>query len=513
MLVMQFLLCFVRAEGPGPGWCSPTDFGAKGNGIHIDTDAINRALAARNCSTVALPAGRAFVSGTIQLQNDTDLYLAAGSAILAAPSAGGIGGRAGGNYMLATPNPFDMYQDYGHSHWRDALLWGEGLRNVRIFGEGVIDGRTHLRTSCSNSSVSQGCKMLGVRSSSGLAVEGLTLRNGGWFTMLLTDVERVRIANVTVLAARDGIDLVGCRDVEVVDSSVSGGGDDALALKSDYSLGRVLASRNVTVRRCALSSGRSQGVGCQGIQFGSETVGNFSDMLFEDVSIASAGKAGIGITSMDGAHISNITFARINISHATTPFHLYIGARAWRHRPPPPPGAPLPVGSIAGVTFRAIRADHISGRPPSFWRDTNFTWTIDGQPAGGNVTVEHAVRDVRFEDVTVTYKGGGAQSDTALDPAHDPNDGGPRIMGVRPAYGLWLRHAAGVQLTRVALGIEAGADDKRPAVILEQARQVSFQACSFQRGRGVSFDVGLRNMSNGEVDTVGSPGLVTRQIP
>ena len=65
MLTMQFLLCFVRAEGPG--WCSPTDFGAKGNGIHIDTDATNRALAARNCSTVALPDGRAFVSGTIQL--------------------------------------------------------------------------------------------------------------------------------------------------------------------------------------------------------------------------------------------------------------------------------------------------------------------------------------------------------------------------------------------------------------------------------------------------------------
>ena len=116
----------MRAEGPG--WCSPTDFGAKGNGIHIDTDATNRALAARNCSTVALPAGRAFVSGTIQLQNDTDLYLAAGSAILAAPSAGGTGRRAGGKYMLATPSPFDLYQDYGHSHRRWALLWGEGLQ-------------------------------------------------------------------------------------------------------------------------------------------------------------------------------------------------------------------------------------------------------------------------------------------------------------------------------------------------------------------------------------------------
>jgi len=29
-----------------------------------------------------------------------------------------------------------MYQDFGHSHWHNSLIWGEGLENVSIYGPG-----------------------------------------------------------------------------------------------------------------------------------------------------------------------------------------------------------------------------------------------------------------------------------------------------------------------------------------------------------------------------------------
>ena len=85
------------------------------------------------------------------------------------------------------------------------------------------------------------------------------------------------------------------------------------------------------------------------------------------------------------------------------------------------------------------------------------------------MSIDHPVRGILFEDVHVTYKGGGTAADALLNPDHDPNDGGPRHMGVRPAYGLWLRHASDVQFTRVTLGFEAHSDDQRPAVILQHA--------------------------------------------
>ena len=27
-----------------------------------------------------------------------------------------------------------QYQDFGHSHWHNALIWGVGIENVSVFG-------------------------------------------------------------------------------------------------------------------------------------------------------------------------------------------------------------------------------------------------------------------------------------------------------------------------------------------------------------------------------------------
>ena len=36
-------------------------------------------------------------------------------------------------------NPFDKYQDFGHSHFHDSLMWGENIENFAIIG-GKING-------------------------------------------------------------------------------------------------------------------------------------------------------------------------------------------------------------------------------------------------------------------------------------------------------------------------------------------------------------------------------------
>ena len=61
------------------------------------------------------------------------------------------------------------------------------------------------------------------------------MRSGGWFTLLFTDIDFVTLTNFHIHAARDGIDLVSCRHVFVKNITVEGGGDDALALKNDFS--------------------------------------------------------------------------------------------------------------------------------------------------------------------------------------------------------------------------------------------------------------------------------------
>jgi polygalacturonase len=36
--------------------------------------------------------------------------------------------------------PFESYQDFGHNHWHNSLIWGEGIHDVIICGPGLICG-------------------------------------------------------------------------------------------------------------------------------------------------------------------------------------------------------------------------------------------------------------------------------------------------------------------------------------------------------------------------------------
>lgn len=115
------------------------DFGAVGNGKTIDSPAINAAIEAASAAgggTVRLPAG-VYLSYSIRLKNNITLDLNQGAVLKAANIRlhGGEGYDAPEEIGEAA-----RYQDYGHSHWRNSLIWGEGLDNIAITGLGTIDG-------------------------------------------------------------------------------------------------------------------------------------------------------------------------------------------------------------------------------------------------------------------------------------------------------------------------------------------------------------------------------------
>jgi polygalacturonase len=121
-------------------------FGAKGDGKAVDSPAINKAIeaaAAVGGGTVVFPAG-SYISFSIRLKSKVDLYLSQGSAIIAAdsPKPGETTGYMGGTYDAAEPKTdWDPYQDYGHNHWHNSLIWGESISDISITGPGLIWGR------------------------------------------------------------------------------------------------------------------------------------------------------------------------------------------------------------------------------------------------------------------------------------------------------------------------------------------------------------------------------------
>ena len=106
------------------------------------------------------------------------------------------------------------------------------------------------------------------------------------------------------------------------------------------------------------------------------------------------------------------------------------------------------------------------------------------------------------------YYGGGTASDRSIEPRHDPNDGGPRQLGVRPAYGLFLRQLHDARFEGLTLSFLN--DDERPALVLLECANVSLLgAISLQRGPHCDYDIGVRNSSGLHV---ADPRVRVRQL-
>src|ERR1700678_750723 len=109
-------------EAPAPAVCSVRSFGAKGDGLSLDTAAINAAVVSCNAKgggRVVFEPG-IYRTGTIYWLDNITLDLQLGSVIL-------------GSENLADYPPFPEI-----SEWRNtALLFADHAKNIAIVGDGL----------------------------------------------------------------------------------------------------------------------------------------------------------------------------------------------------------------------------------------------------------------------------------------------------------------------------------------------------------------------------------------
>lgn len=389
------------------------------------------------------------------------------------------------------------WQDMGHSHWHDSLIWGVGLSNLSFTGGGTINGGG---MTSGDPPPGGGDKTLALQSCSHVSVTYLTLTVTGHFALLATNVEYLLFSDVVVRPTRDGLDIVSCRHVLIERVDISGGGDDAVVLKSDFSLGRVIDVYNVTVQDSRISTDSTTA-----LEIGSETVGDFYDIQWRNIVVESSGDAGIGIATMDGARVHHVTYDNITMTGCASPFAFYIGSRLLRPR-----STSTGPGAIHDITVSNVRATRMWDP----YKNRNWTALIDGQPHDGNASHNATGGpypvgpNIVFQSVQLTFKGGGAAADAALDPPHQWNHWFLADV-VRPAWALWLRGAVGVVLADLEVSFERG--DQRPALVVEAAHNVTLQRLAAGRGGRVGYDVGVRPGCTG-VRVLDSPGIVVRNM-
>ncbi len=482
---------FAQAKQNPQNFYNVKTYGARGDGKVLDTDAINKTIetAAKNGGgTVFFPAG-IYLSFSIHLKSNITIYLDNGAMILAADPA-----TDKGKYDSFEPNAFDMYQDFGHSHWQNSLMWGIGIENFAIVGQGRIDGkglskrspgpqkpRTEGETPASmkgnvaplgeTSPLTEmeglGTKAIALKLSKNITLKDFTIFRGGHFAVLATGVDNLTIDNLKVDTNRDGFDIDVCRNVRISNSYVNSPNDDAIVLKSSYALGFARATENVTITNSQVS-GFDLGTMLDGtfgttqefapdkdrptgrLKFGTESNGGFKNITISNIVFVHC--RGLALETVDGGNIEDVTITNLTMRDIlTAPIFIRLGKR--QRGPANSPVAQIRRVSISNVSVSDAHSEYAS--------------IIAG-------LAESAIEDVSLSNIFIQYKGGGTREDALREvPENEKSYPEPSMFGVVPASTFYIRHARNLSFDNVQISYKQ--EDLRPAFVLDDVRGADFR--------------------------------------
>lgn len=467
-------------------------FGATGDGVTVDTPAINRAIEAVHAAgggTLVFPAGT-YMCFTIRLLSNVELVLSAGCTILAAdsPKPGDATGYHGGVYDKAEPNePWTPYQDYGHNHWRNSLFYAENQHDFAVTGPGLIYGKglSHGAGDVRGGyfpyvaeQAGVGNKTFGLKNCHNVLLRDFQVLKGGHFAVLATGVDNLIIENLLIDTDRDGLDIDCCRNVRVSSCTVNSPWDDGICPKSSYALGYPRSTDNVTIASNYVTGWyelgtvidgtwkkfASQQGHCNGrIKCGTESNGGFRNIAI--VGNVIEGSRGFCLETADGAWLEDIAITGNTMRHIVdAPLFLRLSRRNRG------PAATMRPGRLRRVLISNLVSSHSASTTCSL---------LSGIP--GNL-----IEDVKLDNCYFGHEGMPAQirEHGRMEPMpnwrtiHVPEmeTGYPELheFGPTPSQGFFIRHLDNLEMSHVEIAPEG--PDPRPAFWLDSVNRADFFA-------------------------------------
>lgn len=448
-------------------------FGATGDGKTIDSAAINRTVTAAaqlGGGTVWFPPGT-YVSYSIRLHSRVRLYLDVGAVIVAAEPPSYATDTEGYDPPEQSAASRFPYQDFGHSHWHNSLIWGENVRNIAIEGGGLIWGRGLVNGDFEPGhppAAQQGVgnKAIALFNAQNVILRNISLLETGHFAVLATGCRNIRAEDLTIDTNRDGLNFDCCRGIAVIRCKINSPNDDAISLKSSLALGRPAITRDVLIRDCVLTGAYEVGTmidrtyrrlpndaltiaehyTCR-IKLGTESNGGFANITLRHNVMR--GCRGIALLTVDGGVIQDVTVQGLALHDVrSAPLFLRLGARLNGPRGARP-------GRLQDVTVSDVYCEQLYTAMPMI---------ISGIPG-------YPIQDIAMRHVHMTMRGGGTARMAAVVPPEAirsyPEPGG-HVACFGPAFpaaGLLARHVRGLDVGKFTL--ECVRPDRRPAVWLQ----------------------------------------------
>lgn len=301
------------------------DFGAVGNGISVDSVAIQRAI--DYCETIGggtvyIPEGK-YLCGTVHLKSNVHVFLDHGATVLGSKN----------------PDDFDPYeedaantefQDRSHSYFHHSLFHADSAEDIALTGFGRIDmqsawedltffefgsGENRGQRWC------RGAKAIAFKECKNVVIRDLCVRNVTDLAVYLAGCENVTVSGLNIATHVDGISPDCCKNVVISDCIVDAG-DDAIVPKCSYTLGRFQAMENLTIASCVIRSSASA------IKFGTESNSAYLNTTVTGCTIYDTRLEGLMIMTTDGALVEGLSVSNITMKNVAQPLLIMVGDRA-----------------------------------------------------------------------------------------------------------------------------------------------------------------------------------------
>lgn len=460
-------------EGLGTGTYNICDYGAKGDGIALDSAALQAAINA--CAhdgggTVLVPAGT-FVIGTTELKSNVTLHIAAAGKLL--------GTADGKQYHAVDAIPLQGDHTLGDGNW--ALLFAVNATNFTIEGPGTIDGQgAQFHSAVRGTPPPSG---LGgnrrpyhvlVYRCENLAVRNISLLDGAYHSLRIIQSRRVHLDSIyihnRVNGNNDGFHFISAEDVTVSNCIVKSQ-DDACAMFG--------SCRNITITNSYFSTRWSV------FRFGG---GHAENIAVSNCVLNEVYGCPMKFHADLGARFENMSFSNLVLENVTGPINFSVG-----------PGAPSPRPNGAGPqhtedgpappVVRNISFNNICGTVTTDPAQLSESTLTSGYNPGErhscislNCVAGSTLENISFADINLTFGGGGTADDAARRDL-PPYAGEYFALGPMPAYGFYARNARGITLQNVRF--QVAAPDLRPALVLDRVEDVAVNAFSAQANPAV----------------------------
>jgi hypothetical protein len=213
----------LQPAAAAPAHWDVREFGARGDGVTLDTAAIQNAIdacAEAGGGVVRLPPGR-YLSGTIRLRSHVTLELTAGARLVGTTNL----------HAYAHPSPPSDAPEARWGKWHRGLIIGENIQNVTLRGPGVVDGNRVFDPT--GEEKMRGPHAIVLMHAQDVTLEDLTIEDAANYGMFFMVSDNVTLRRVRFVGGWDGVHWRGtpdrwCTNVNLLNCEFYTG-DDAIA--------------------------------------------------------------------------------------------------------------------------------------------------------------------------------------------------------------------------------------------------------------------------------------------